>query len=88
MVPDLSPPEGSLGVGLVKRRMAQVQDETVGETVWEHDLVGCLKKERCRCIYPGKSISKVLKPTAGSGLCSEIHFTEMGLVCTVVHSDK
>ena len=39
-------------------------------------------------IYPGKSISKVLKPIAGSGLVSETHFTVMGLVCTVEHSDK
>lgn len=46
---DLSPSEESLGVGLVKRRMAQVQDETVGKRVWEHDLVdlvGYLKKEK------------------------------------------
>ena len=55
---------------MVKRRMAQVQDEIQ----WgKDDLVGCWKKEKRKTKkdYPGKSISKVLKPTAGSGLVAK-----------------
>ena len=47
--------------------MAQVQDETVwGTMIW----LDVWKKEKGKRIkdYPGTSIAKVLKPTAGSGL--------------------
>lgn len=60
---DLSPSRGSFGIGEKEDGM--------------NDLVGCSEKGKRKKEYPGKSVSKVLKPTAGSGLVARL--TLLGL---------